>query len=79
MTGVWTHYIAVHYISHKVALTLTPHQNEPGSNDNERNPHSLDFQNWNLNIRCSLLFYPRHPLFGGGILLPTARNTVSEF
>ena len=24
----------------------------------------LKFQNWSLTIKCSLVLYPRHPLFG---------------
>ena len=26
-----------------------------------------EFQNWGLIIRCSLMSYPRHPLFSGGL------------
>ena len=48
-------------------LTDTIIPDKSGNNSNEGvTLHSPDLQNWNLNIRYSLVAHRVHPFFGGG-------------
>ena len=40
--------------------------------------HSLEVQNWNLTIRCSLMSYLGHLLYGGAFIRPPPRRGYSQ-
>ena len=57
----------------------TQGQSRSESNGNKRVLHTLDLQNLNCTIRCSLVPYPGHPYFWRWGSYPSAVYTASIF